>query len=84
MNAEINNESIKRNFLLPLSLSKQVEATGEKLGLNFSQVVRKALEDFINKVEKEKLAKEMIEACKYYSAVDEEIAADWKEAEGKF
>jgi hypothetical protein len=33
-------------------------------------------------VEKEKIDKELAEACAYYFDIDQEIASDWKNAEG--
>ncbi len=51
--------------------------------MKFSQVVRTALEEFIKKVEKEKLEKEMIEACKFYFSVDREISYEWRKSERK-
>ena len=77
------NDNLKKNFLLSHELANKADETGKLLGLNFSQIVRTALEEFIKRTEKEKLEKEMIEACKFYNSIDTKIAKDWQETEGQ-
>jgi antitoxin component of RelBE/YafQ-DinJ toxin-antitoxin module len=75
------DETIRKNFLLSQSLFQKANDVGEKTGLNFSEVVRTALEDYIHKIERQRLEQQLIEACKFYNNIDKEIAKEWKEAE---
>jgi metal-responsive CopG/Arc/MetJ family transcriptional regulator len=79
--AEQNN--VRKYFLLSKRLYQRADGIGEELGLNFSELLRKALEDFVSKIEKEKINKEIAEACKFYYEIDKEIAADWRSVEGE-
>ncbi|MGD8781068.1 MAG: hypothetical protein PVH88_19140 [Ignavibacteria bacterium] len=83
MDTRFRRENIKKNFIIPVSLLKKVEETGEEMGLKFSQIVRNALEEYVSKVEKEKLKKELIEACKFYYSTDKEISNEWRNAESE-
>lgn len=74
---------IRKYFLLPAHLYKRADGVGNELGLNFSELLRRALEEFVNKVEKEKIDLEIADACKYYFETDQEIAEEWRNAEGK-
>jgi hypothetical protein len=75
------NDSIRKELWIPVQLSQKIDEIKERLGLNFTEVTKIALTEFINMTEKERLEKEMIEACKFYFAMDKEMASDWKEAE---
>ena len=82
MNLE-TEKTVRKYFLLPQTLFERADEIGEELGLNFSELLRKALESFVNKVEKEKIDKEIAEACKFYYDIDKEMAAEWRSVEGK-
>jgi metal-responsive CopG/Arc/MetJ family transcriptional regulator len=76
----VNN--VKKYFLLPKSLYEKADEIGEKLGMNFSQLMRTALENYVAQVEKEKINNEIAEACKFYYDIDKQIASEWRPAEG--
>jgi metal-responsive CopG/Arc/MetJ family transcriptional regulator len=78
-----NGNNVKKYFLLPKSLFQQAEKISNELGLNFSELLRDALENYVLQKEKEKTDKEIAEACKYYYNIDEEVASEWRAAEGK-
>jgi metal-responsive CopG/Arc/MetJ family transcriptional regulator len=73
---EQNN--VRKYFLLSQKLYQRADEICEELGLNFSELLRKALEDFVGKIEKEKINKEIAEACKFYYEIDKAIAEDWR------
>ncbi len=77
------NDNLKKNFILSYELANKAVETGKILGMNFSQVVRTALEEFVKKSQEERLEKEMIEACKFYNSIDSKIAKDWQKTEGQ-
>ena len=75
--------NVKKYFLLPEKLYKRADEICKELGLNFSELLRKALEDFVSRLEKERIDKEIADACKYYYDMDKEIASEWRSAEGQ-
>lgn len=82
MEATIQKENIRKNILLPKTLTIKADEISAHLGLNFSELLRKALEDFLGRMEKEKINKEIAEACRFYYESDKEIASEWRNAEG--
>jgi metal-responsive CopG/Arc/MetJ family transcriptional regulator len=82
MESVAQDDKVRKYFSLSKNLSNKADKIGSELGLNFSDLIRTALEDFVGKVEKEKIDKEIAEACAYYFDIDQEIASDWKNAEG--
>ena len=82
MEATIQNETIRKNIMIPKTLSNKADEISDKLGMNFSELLRKALEEFVSKVEKERINREIAEACKFYYETDKEIASEWRTAEG--
>ena len=78
-----DQNNVRKYFLLSQKLYQRADDIGEELGLNFSELLRKALEDFVGKIEKEKINKEIAEACKFYFQIDKDIAKDWRSIEGE-
>lgn len=78
----IQNENIRKNILLPKNLSIKADEISTQLGINFSELLRKALEDFVGRMEREKINKEIADACKFYYEIDKEIASEWRFVEG--
>lgn len=82
MEATIQNETIRKNILLPKNLSIKADEISAELGINFSELLRKALEDFVGRMEMERVNREIAEACRFYYGIDKEIATEWRSAEG--
>ncbi len=78
------NDSVRKELWIPVQLSQKVDEIREELGLNFTDMTKLALTEFIKITEREHLEKEMIEACKFYYNLDKEIASDWSEAEAEY
>ena len=76
-------ENVKKYFQLPKPLFDKAEAICIELDLNFSELLRKALENFVNNLETERINKEIADACKYYYEIDKDIASEWRSTEGK-
>ena len=76
-------QSVKKYFLLPKPLYQRADEISSELGLNFSELLRKALENFVSQIEKERVDKEIANACKFFYEIDKEIASEWRPAEGK-
>jgi metal-responsive CopG/Arc/MetJ family transcriptional regulator len=79
----IATPNVKKYFLLPRNLYQRADEISSELGLNFSELLRKALENFVSQIEKERVDKEIANACKFFYEIDKEIASDWRPAEGK-
>lgn len=79
----ITTQSVKKYFLLPKHLYQRADEISNELGLNFSELLRKALENFVSQIEKERVDKEIADACKFYYDIDKEIASEWRQVEGK-
>ena len=84
METTIQNKKVRKYFLLPTNLSMKAEEISAQLGLNFSELLRKALEDFVGRMEREKVNKEIADACKFYYEIDKETASEWRSAERSF
>jgi hypothetical protein len=84
MRSQNPNDAVRKELWIPVKLSNKVDEIKEELGLNFTEVTKLALAEFIKITEKERLEKEMIEACKFYYTLDKEIASDWSEVEAEY
>ncbi len=73
----------RKYFTLPESFCKKLEKVTEELNTNFSEFARRAIEFYLDEIDKERTDHEVAEACQFYHNIDKEIAADWREAEGK-
>ncbi|MDR3611671.1 MAG: hypothetical protein P4L27_13965 [Ignavibacteriaceae bacterium] len=80
---ETLTQNVKKYFLLPQNLYQRADEVSIELGLNFSELLRNALENYVSQIEKDRINKEIAEACKFYYDIDKEIAAEWRPAEGK-
>lgn len=77
------SDNLRKNFLLPADMVKKAEALAKDMNMNLSEMIRKALDEYIRKIEEEKIEKEAIEACKFFYDQDKKIANEWRNAEGK-
>lgn len=79
----IKKSTQRKNFALSLELSHKVNKTAKELNMKLTQLIKIAVEEYLEKKEKEKLEKEIIENCKFYYSSDKETASDWVVAEAK-
>lgn len=71
----------KKNFYISDTLDHRVNTVLPVLGVNFSELIRRALNDYLDKIEKERVDTEAIEAIKFYAEIDKQIASEWRAAE---
>lgn len=73
---ESKDEMQRRNFYLSLELIERAERIAAERDWNLSQLCRIALEDFLTRLEREKIKQELEEGYKanhqYYSKMSEE------------
>jgi metal-responsive CopG/Arc/MetJ family transcriptional regulator len=71
------DDRIKKSFLIPKPLYDRLVRISEELGLNFSEMLRRVIKEFIERYEKGKLEKELEEGYKanyqYYLKTNEEF-----------
>ncbi|MGB6123108.1 MAG: hypothetical protein WBG80_14465 [Bacteroidota bacterium] len=71
----------KRNFSFPPDLIERAQRVARSHSANLSQIVRKAVEEFVDKKEREELDQEVIRACKANREFDKEFASEWAQYE---
>ncbi|MBU4350551.1 hypothetical protein KJ830_09185 [bacterium] len=75
--------NIRKNVCFPDYLLKETQEITNKLGTNFSSFVRKAMEEYIEKVKIEILKKELIEQCQNTAQLNLETCEDFKFVDGE-
>jgi len=74
---------IRKNVFFPDHLLIETQKITNKLGTNFSSFVRKAMEEYIEKVKIELLKKELVEQCKNTAQLNIEACEDFKYSDGE-
>jgi metal-responsive CopG/Arc/MetJ family transcriptional regulator len=67
----------KINFQASNELYNKANQVAEELNSSLSETIRRAIEEFVEKHQKEKIDQEIIEACKYFYETDKRIAEEW-------
>ena len=67
----------KLNFYFPPGLVERLEKIASARSANLSQIVRKAVEEFVTNSEREEIDKEIIKACEVNQEFDQQFASDW-------
>lgn len=73
----------RKNFNLTSDLAVRAEAVAAILEIDFSQVLREALHQFVEKIEKEKMDGELGAACRNYREYNKQFSSDWSHFETK-
>ena len=66
METHVEKQMRRKNFYLSFDLAERAERLAAEKDSNLSELIRRALEDYIAKVEQERVEKEMREACEFY------------------
>ena len=74
---------LKRNFNFPPELLERAERLATANSATLSQLVRKALEEYVVRMEREEIEQEIVRACTLNRGFDREFAADWAKVETK-
>lgn len=81
MHKQTNSSQRKKNFYLSFELDNKINNEIKNSGITFSQLIRDLLTDWVKKREKEKIEREIMDACEFYYDVDKKLAEDWRSAE---
>jgi predicted DNA-binding protein len=79
--ASISSKKEKVNFLFPSELNTRAIAMANMLGLTYSDFVRQAVAEFVERIERENINREITEACKCFYETDKQLADEWRSAE---
>jgi metal-responsive CopG/Arc/MetJ family transcriptional regulator len=77
----LDEEKERKNFYLSTKLVREAESIAQERNWNFSELLRTALKEYLKKLKREKLEREIAEACQAYAGIDKEMASDWAQIE---
>lgn len=83
MREQTNDMSRKKNFYLSADLDDKISSHIEEKGINFSQLIRDLLSEWVKQKEQKKIEKEIIDACEFYYDVDRDLADEWRSVEAE-
>ena len=67
----------KLNFYFPPGLVGRLERIASTNSANLSQVVREAVEEYVTRVEREEIERDLIKASRANQEFDVQFATDW-------
>jgi len=70
-------EMVRKNFYLSSDLAGRAEAVAKTLDLDFSQLTREALHQFVERAEREALEQELAKACDNYREFNKQFSSEW-------
>ncbi|HEC93175.1 MAG TPA: hypothetical protein ENI51_09320 [Candidatus Atribacteria bacterium] len=73
----------KVNICFPTELKEEVKKISKEMNINFSYFVRMATQEYLNRINKEKLEKELIDQCKETAKLNLEICDEFKYVDGE-
>ena len=74
----------KINFQASDELYKETKQTAKELNSSSSEIIRRAIEEFVEKHKKEKIEQEIVEACKHFYEKDKVTIKEWESTEWIF
>lgn len=83
MREQATDMSRKKNFYLSADLDDKISNHIGEVGINFSQLIRELLSEWVEQKEQKKIEKEIIDACEFYYDVDRKLAEEWRAAEAE-
>jgi len=72
----------KINICFPTELKEEVKKISKERNTNFSYFVRMATQEYVNRINKKKLEKELIDQCKETAKLNLEICDEFKYVDG--
>ena len=75
------DETQRKNFYLSTDLAGRAEAVARNLQIDFSQLLREALRQFVERMEREEMQRELTEACKKYREFNKKLSPEWAQFE---
>lgn len=77
----ISQKKEKVNFLFPSELNRKASKAAKELGFSYSDLVRRALTEFLDRIERDRINMEIVEASKYFCEIEKKVADEWRTTE---
>lgn len=77
----LSGKKEKVNFFFPSDLNRRASEAATQLGFSYSELVRQALAEFLDRVERERINREITEAAKFFYDTEKLLADEWRGAE---
>lgn len=77
----ITNAKVRLNLNLSAELNDKLNSWAEQLQITLSELSRKALKEYIEKLERDKREHELAEACKNYRQFNKKFSSEWAKFE---
>ena len=74
---------MKINFVASSELVERLRTLSVLYKKTQSEIIRQALESYIGFLERERIEREIEEACRLYYNADKQVAAEWRDAEAR-
>jgi len=79
----MGKEAERKNIYFPHKLVARIKKVEEVNNINFSEFVRKAAEEKLSRIEKEKLEKDLEKGYKAKAKLNQKICEDFKHVDGE-
>jgi len=76
-NMSIRSRMMRKNFFMSVELARRADKVAGSLGIDFSQLTREAINQFVEKAERQALDRELAAACADYREFNKKFSSDW-------
>jgi hypothetical protein len=77
----VANQKSRLNLNVTAELSEKLNSWADTLQLTLSEMMRKALSEYIEKLERNKREQQLAEACKNYRQFNKKFSSEWAKFE---
>ena len=81
METNSTNQKSRLNLVVTAELNAQMLSWSESLAITLSELTRNALREYIERLEQERLERELAEACSNYREFNKQFSSDWSRFE---
>ena len=75
------NQKTRLNLVVTAELNEQMLSWSERLAITLSELTRNALREYIERLEQDRLERELAEACSNYREFNKQFSSDWSRYE---
>ena len=75
------NQKCRLNLVVTAELNEQMLSWSERLAITLSELTRNALREYIERLEQDRLERELAEACTNYREFNKQFSSDWSRYE---
>ena len=81
METASTNQKSRLNLVVTAELNEQMLSWSERLAITLSELTRNALREYIERLERDRLERELAEACSNYREFNKQFSSDWSRYE---